>query len=293
MSSVSTTPEGSRVRVSAATPLTPQSWRPSWMSPRASSDASAAMRLAVVCSHFWRTPGVDIEDVVVDPLRPTGIYVNRRGEDGVHRFDYHRSGSAGCAIEPADVALVPTEGVAFTHYTGIGLSVSATSAQACFELVRRTRATGGRFSFSANIRPRLDPDLAVLREAAAAADVVFLSSEDAALLYGHVDAAVAELAATAAELVVTNGGRGAALYTRGERVTVRPPTIDVVDAAGAGDAVAGAYLAARARDVDEASALEQGVVAGALSRRAFGCAASYPKRSDVLVSLQTSGGRSR
>ena len=124
---------------------------------------------------FWRTRGVDIEDVVVDPLRPTGIYVNRRGEDGVHRFDYHRSGSAGCAIEPADVALVPTEGVAFTHYTGIGLSVSATSAQACFSscaaLVRqvvafRSRRTSDRASTRTSpfcARPLLRPTSSFFR----------------------------------------------------------------------------------------------------------------------------------
>ncbi len=242
---------------------------------------------------FWRSCGVGVDGVVVDPGHPTGIYVNRRGADGLHRLDYHRSGSAGCSIEPADVMRVQTEDAAFTHFTGVGLSVSASSAQACAALVRRTRATGGRISFSANVRPRLAPDLSVLRQAAAAADVVFVSAEDAALLYGRLDAAVAELASTADELIVTDGERGATLYAHGKSTSTRPPTVDVVDAAGAGDAVAGAYLAARVSGLDEVAALEQGVVAGALSCRAFGCAASYPTRADVRAGAPTSGGLSR
>jgi 2-dehydro-3-deoxygluconokinase len=261
---------------------------PARIAARVGDDAVGRRLLA-----FWESRGVGIEDVIVDPSRPTGIYVNRRRADGVHRFDYHRTGSAGCAIGPADVAQVRTDGVVFTHFTGVGLSISATSAQACAALVRRTRAAGGRVSFSANVRPRLAPEPVALREGAAAADVVFVSAEDAALLYGEVEAAVAELVATAKELVVTAGQQGATLYANGETVTVSAPAVDVVDAAGAGDALAGAYLAARASGTDQATALAQGVVAGALSCRAFGCAASYPTRADVVLGSLTPGGVSR
>ena len=242
---------------------------------------------------FWRARGVVVDDVVVDPSRPTGIYVNRRDSDGVHRFDYHRTGSAGSALEAADVSRVRTDEVAYMHFTGVGLAVSGTSAEACSALAQRTRATGGLISFSANVRPQLAPDLGVLRRGAAGADVVFVSAEDAALLYGGLEAAVDELTATADELVVTDGERGATLYAHGEIVTRAAPTVEFVDAAGAGDAVAGAYLAARACGLDEATALAHGVVAGALSCRAFGCAASYPTRADVLVGSRTTGGVSR
>lgn len=238
---------------------------------------------------FWRSCDVDVDDVVVDASRPTGIYVNRRGVDGMHRFDYHRAGSAGSSITPADVARVRTDDVAFTHFSGIGLAVSETHARSCSALVRRSRATGVRISFSANVRPRLAPDLDVLRDAAAAADVVFLSTDDAAMLYGTVDGAVAELQQTAGELIVTDGIRGATLHAEERTVAVHPPTVVVVDAAGAGDAVAGAYLAARARGEEPSAALMKGVVAGALSCRAFGCAASYPASADVLVGCETTG----
>ena len=81
------------------------------------------------------------------------------------------------------------------------------------------------------------------------------------------------------------GGAGGALYTRGERVTARHPSSSR-RRGGAGDAVAGACLAARARDVDGSLCAEQGVVRGALSCRASD-ARRLCKRADVLVGLPT------
>jgi 2-dehydro-3-deoxygluconokinase len=123
--------------------------------------------------------------------------------------------------------------------------------------------------------------------------VVFASTEDAALLFGDLEAAVDALARDVEELVVTDGERGATVYALTGTVHHAPPVVDVVDAAGAGDALAGAYLAARVRGEPEATALAEGVAAGALSCRAFGCAVSYPSRADVHAGCATTGGRVR
>jgi 2-dehydro-3-deoxygluconokinase len=242
---------------------------------------------------FWKLRGVGCRYVTLDPSRPTGIYVNRRGSDGNHRFDYHRTGSAGSALTEVDVERVFLDDVACLHFTGIGIAVSESSARACSTLVKRTRAAGGRISFALNVRPRLAPSLAVLRDAATAADLVFASAEDATLVYGSVDNAVAALAGTARELILTDGLHGATLYTPNGTVSQKPPTVDVVDAAGAGDALSGAYLAARTRGECEETALLEGVVASALSCRTFGCAASYPSKADVHAGSATTGGRTR
>jgi 2-dehydro-3-deoxygluconokinase len=242
---------------------------------------------------FWKACGVGTTYVTLESSRPTGIYVNRRGTDGHHRFDYHRSGSAGSAVNEADVERVPLDDVACVHFTGIGIAVSATSARACSTLAKRTRSADGKISFALNVRPGLAPSLSVLRDAAAAADVVFASAEDAVLIYGTVEAAVDELTQTAQELVLTDGVHGATLYSQSGTVHHAPPAVDVVDAAGAGDALAGAYLAARVRGESEETALLEGVVASALSCRSFGCAASYPSKADVLAGCATTGGRTQ
>ena len=242
---------------------------------------------------FWKLRGVGTTYVTFDSSRATGIYVNRRGDDGHHRFDYHRTGSAGSSLNEADVERVALDDVAYVHFTGVGIAVSPTSAHACSVLVKRARGTGARISFALNVRPGLAPSLTVLREAAAVADVVFASVEDAALVYGNVEAAVASLSPTVQELVITDGSHGATLYTQSGTVHHSPPTVYVVDAAGAGDALAGAYLAARVRGESEEAALLEGVVAGALSCRSFGCAASYPSRADVQAGCATTGGKTR
>jgi 2-dehydro-3-deoxygluconokinase len=61
---------------------------------------------------FWRSEGVDVGHVRVDPDAPTGIYVNERRAGGSHRFDYHRRGSAGSRLAPEDADSALVEGLA-------------------------------------------------------------------------------------------------------------------------------------------------------------------------------------
>jgi 2-dehydro-3-deoxygluconokinase len=81
--------------------------------------------------------------------------------------------------------------------------------------------------------------------------------------------------------VLTAGPNGATVAAGAHVLTVRPPAVEAVDAAGAGDALAGAYLAARIRGAESATAMRHGVAAAALSCRAFGCALSYPCAAEV------------
>jgi sugar/nucleoside kinase (ribokinase family) len=59
--------------------------------------------------------------------------------------------------------------------------------------------------------------------------------------------------------------------------------VPVVNAAGAGDAVAGAYLASRLRDEPPPAALRHAVAAASLSVQRDGCAASYPAAAEVAA----------
>ncbi len=90
----------------------------------------------------------------------------------------------------------------------------------------------------------------------------------------------------AAEIVVTNGERGATVYRSGGAWALPALEVDVVDAAGAGDALAGAYLAARLAGADPPDALGRGLVAASLSCRARGCARSFPDAAAVESALQ-------
>lgn len=229
---------------------------------------------------FWHTAGVDIEHVCVDPDAPTGIYVNERTRAGTHRFDYHRRGSAGSRLAPADLEPTFFDGLRILHTSGISLAVCGTAAAAA---AQRASTRGVVVSFAVNHRPALGGDAGAVLAAARTADLVFVSAEEAdELLQGAAVEDVREaLGPRPREVVVTAGAEGAAVAPGGDVAKVSSPAVEAIDAAGAGDALTGAYLAARVGGLDPVTALRRGVAAAALSCRSFGCALSYPSAEEI------------
>jgi 2-dehydro-3-deoxygluconokinase len=83
------------------------------------------------------------------------------------------------------------------------------------------------------------------------------------------------------EVIVTRGPEPASLFTAERTYSVRPPAVEVVNAAGAGDALAGAYLASRLSGSEPGAALVRAVVAASASCRRGGCARAYPSATEV------------
>jgi 2-dehydro-3-deoxygluconokinase len=230
---------------------------------------------------FWQATGVDTGAVLVDDGGPTGIYVNERGTTGLHRFDYHRRGSAGSRLGPGDVGDGFLDGLGVLHLTGITLAVSASSRDEALRAAAGARARGASVSLAVNHRPALGGDADDLRAAARAADVVFVSEEEAGDVLGEVDPEPLAASLGARELVVTRGAQGATVVADGVAHALPSLPVDSVDPAGAGDALAGAYLAGRLSGLGPEGALRLGIAAAALSCRARGCALSYPSRDEV------------
>jgi 2-dehydro-3-deoxygluconokinase len=245
---------------------------------RVGDDAAGRMLLA-----FWREAGVELDLVGVDAAAPTGVYVNERDERGAHRFSYHRTGSAASRLAVSHVPPAFVRGLDVLHITGITLSISSSAAGAAEHAAERARAAGVPLSFAVNFRAPLRPDHARLRAMARAADLLFLSDEDARALLEveRVEDVAPALERSPGEIVMTHGGGPATVLAGGVVHTVEPPAVTVVDTAGAGDALAGAYLAARFGGADAPGALAYGVAAGALSCRGAGCARSYPVEAEV------------
>ncbi|HMJ34304.1 MAG TPA: sugar kinase [Baekduia sp.] len=241
--------------------------------------------------EFWRGAGVDLSAVEVDPDAATGLYVNERDELGAHRFSYHRMGSAASLLARRHAAGPFLRGLDVLHVTGITLSISASASEAAELLAERARHVGVPVSFSVNYRAALNPDREQLATFARASDLVFLSVEDAHALFGaeHVEDVAAALGMPAMEIVMTHGAGPATLLSGRELHTLAPPRVEAIDAAGAGDALAGAYLAARFSGAEPRRALAHGVVAGALSCRGTGCARSYPSATEVTTALLSLG----
>jgi 2-dehydro-3-deoxygluconokinase len=232
--------------------------------------------------EFWRRAGMDVGDAVADPDAPTGVYVNERGADGLNRFDYHRRDSAGSRLTPLDVTDRFLTGLGTLHVTGVTLAVSESSRTAAVSAVERAADAGTRVSLAVNHRPALAGDPAEIANLAERADVVFVSADEAPAVFGTAEPRLlAALLPGVAELVVTQGDAGCVLHAGGTELTRPSLDVELVDTAGAGDALAGAYLAARLAGAGPERALEIGVAAGGLSCRARGCARSYPSRAEL------------
>ena len=228
---------------------------------------------------FWRAAGVDTHWLLADAEAPTGLYLNEPAPGGGHRFAYWRTCSAGSRLAPGDVPGSFLAGAGMLLVTGVTLAISASAAAAADELAARARAAGLPVAFVVNHRPALAPDAELLRRWAAECDTLLLSDEDAAALPGIEDGA------RAAEVVRTAGGAPAILRWDGDEHRCAPAPVAVVDAAGAGDALGGTYLASRLAGMAPPDALRRGVAAASLSVGRQGCAASYPSGPEIDAAL--------
>ncbi len=232
--------------------------------------------------EFWRRSGVETDAVAFDEA-PTGIYVNEQLAAGGCRFHYHRRGSAGSRLSGDDVTSSFLDGLDALHFTGITLAISTSAATAARLAARLARERGARVSFAVNHRPALHGDVHEVAACARAADVVFVSLEEAEVVFGAVGPGeiAKALVSGPAEVVITLGAGGAVAFVNGLEVRVPAPTVETVDATGAGDALAGVYLAERVVGSSPERALTRAVAAATLSCRSFGAALAYPRASEL------------
>jgi len=220
--------------------------------------------------------GVDATAVVLDPDRPTGLYVKDPGRGVV----YYRRGSAASALSEADGDAVDLGGVDVLHVSGITLALSPTAAAFLDRLLARARAAGVRVSVDVNHRPALwapgaAPD--ALDALARRADVLFTGRDEAEALWGTASADdIRARFAGVPELVVKDAEHGATAWC-GDEQAFRPSLpVEVVDAVGAGDAFAGGYLAALLDGAGLADRLDAGHARAALTLVTHGDSVGVP-----------------
>ncbi|MFB9909508.1 sugar kinase [Allokutzneria oryzae] len=192
-----------------------------------------------------RGAGVDTTDVLIDPVRPTGLYIKESDAAG-SAVTYYRRGSAASALGPELLDRIRLDHTRLVHVSGITAALSPS----CLELLRavlRDRRGDYRVSFDVNWRPALwengrGPEL--LRELADAADIVLVGSDEAEVLWGTDDPGAIRLLLPGPEtLVVKQGADGATLIEGDRRVFEPALAVDVVEPVGAGDAFAAGFLA--------------------------------------------------
>lgn len=132
-------------------------------------------------------------------------------------------------------------------------------------------------SFDPNLRSDLKDKeyMKRLKRFIEVADLVFLSEEENK-----------NFEIGAEEILVTKGSEGADLITEEFIEIEKPPEVDVVDTTGAGDALAGTYLAFR--ESSRREALEKAVQASALSTLDKGAMSALPNKAQLEREFQQS-----
>lgn len=239
---------------------------------------------------LWRREGLDIALVRRDPEAHTGIYFVSHGPEG-HSFTYFRTGSAASRMRPRDLDPDYIGSARFLHVSAISQAISDSACDTAFHAIDLARQLGVRVSYDTNLRLKLwplDRARAIIHATVDLSDLVFCSMVDAAQLTGLETAeAIADyyLGRGVRLLALELGAEGALIATPERRFRVEGHRVATVDATGAGDTFAGAFLARLAAGDDIPAAARYANAAAALSTTGHGAVAPIPHRTAVLQFL--------
>jgi 2-dehydro-3-deoxygluconokinase len=239
--------------------------------------------------------GVDTSAVIVDPARPTGLYIKQRGGGSTDPNDlprgesqmlYYRRGSAGAALTVEDLEAPHAAQVLnrtdLVHLSGITPALSDSARQAVAGLMHGPH----RCSFDLNYRPALWPDPGsaadVLADCVRASDIVLMGMDEAAAAFGAT--CPREIRAEFPEpeyLVVKNDSHHVTGFHKGDAVEVPALTVDyIVEKIGAGDAFASGFLTGVITGMTTEGALRMGHICAATALSSADDAAK-PARSEL------------
>ncbi|MGG5808192.1 sugar kinase [Falsiroseomonas sp. CW058] len=238
---------------------------------------------------LWQMEGVDTSLLRQDPDAPTGIYFVTHDDRG-HHFTFYRKGSAASRYRPADVPEEAVRAANVLHLSGITLGISDTSCDAAFHAIEVARDAKVTVSVDTNLRLRLWPlrrASACIHTAVGMADIVFPSIEDARALTGlEKPDDILDFYLRLCPLVLLKLGRdGLMVANREGRGLIPGHAVQAVDATGAGDTLAGAFLARAVAGDGTWDAARYANAAAALSTRGYGAVAPIPTAAEVKAFL--------
>jgi len=235
---------------------------------------------------LWAAEGVDTSRVIRNPEANTGVYYVFPSPSG-RNFAYFRAGSAASRMGPADIPRDYLAGARVLHVSGISQAISTSACDAVFEAMAMARTAGVRVAYDSNLRLKLWPlsrARAIIHEAMGQCDIAFPSLDDSEHLTGLTDPdAVADfyLGLGASLVALKLGAEGAMVATAESRTRVPAWPCSPVDATGAGDAFAGAFLTEWLNTGDPVDAARYANAVAALTTTGMGAVTPIPRRNDV------------
>ena len=225
-----------------------------------------------------RAEGIDAR-LIIDPDAATGMLIKESPRPGQTDVTFHRTGSAGSRIAPADLDGLELTADDILHVTGILPALSANGRATLERALDLAEDAGATISFDVNHRSKMwSPAEAtpVYRATASRAHIVF-AGEDEALLLGDIPSL------DIAEFILKLGERGATATIAGQDHSVDAVTITPVDTVGAGDAFVAGYLAARLEGATVPERLALAAHCGALACLHPGDWEGAPTRAEIAA----------
>jgi 2-dehydro-3-deoxygluconokinase len=234
--------------------------------------------------------GIDTAGIIVDPSRPTGLYVKERGGGTAHpdalppaesRMLYYRRDSASSAFTVGDLSRPTVDRIlhdtSLVHVSGITPALSVGARELVRQLVNGRR----RCSFDLNHRPALWPDVQsagdVLAECVRSSNIVLMGLDEAEAVFGTASPdQIREEFPEPEYLVVKNDAQHVTGFHGNVAVEVPSLTVDVVEKIGAGDAFAAGFLAGVTSGEDIEHAMRMGHICAASTLTTPGDAAAPP-----------------
>jgi 2-dehydro-3-deoxygluconokinase len=237
---------------------------------------------------FTRGEGVDVSRASLDPGGPTGLYFKEWRALGQLRAYYYRAGSAASRMRFDELDLDYLLSGDILHLTG----VTAALSESCHDLIERllcaANERGVAVSFDVNVRHLLlegqDPRN-ILGPLAARADLLFLSDDEADLLFGGSDPESIREARRfmRSETVVVHRAEGAFAVEKGGVSDKAAYPVEVVDTVGAGDAFVAGFLAGRLREWSTEECLDMANACGACAVTVPGDLKGLPTEEEALA----------
>lgn len=249
---------------------------------RLGDDEFAASLLAL-----WEREGVDTAGVSLVPGEFTGAYFLSRDAQSKHGFTYFRRGSAASGLTPSDLPLDYIISARAFHTSGITQAISTTACDAAFSALHSARRAGMLTTYDVNLRAQLwaiDRARAIILHALSFSEIAFANVEEAAILteLEEPDRMAAALLDRGPSVAVLKRGPAGALVSDGKETWEVPGyAVESVDAAGAGDTFAAAFIVGLLEGRSLPECAEFANAAAALTTTGLGCVAPIPDRARV------------
>lgn len=212
--------------------------------------------------------GVDISHVVSTGTNSTGTAFVTYFENGERQFIFHFTHAACGELSAADINKEAVLDSRYLHIMGCSITGSPSMGDAIIQAVRMARDNGVKISFDPNIRPELlnGQVMDYYNEIIDACDVLLTGKSELRILFGDPVEAVSQLLTKKDRIIVVkDGSRGTAVYTRNEAFSMATYPAVEVDPTGAGDCFDATFLSMVCKGADLKTAVNYANAAGSLA----------------------------